>query len=319
MPEKLLVFIAYDRTMKEISHSTAKILIRYEYLALIIATIAVSGASIFIRYALISSAPIIIAFWRLCLVVILLTPLLFFSDIRKQFRSVSTFNHMKYFVLAGFFLSLHFFSWIQSLEYTSVAASVIVVNSSPLWVVFLSYVLFRETIAPYQVIGLILCFIGIFLIGLGASPDQMFESFQEGVILALFGALMVACYFIIGKRMRSRFEVSNISYTYFVNAFCTIFLFLYSIGLSEKVWVFPLSNMIWFLALAIGPSLLGHALYTYSMKKLSAQVVSLTVLGEAAGASVLGFIFLSENLPISTIFGGVFIGVGIILAVLTEN
>jgi drug/metabolite transporter (DMT)-like permease len=222
-------------------------------------------------------------------------------------------------VLAGFFLSLHFFSWIQSLEYTSVAASVIVVNSSPLWVVFLSYVLFRETITPYQVIGLFLCFIGIFLIALGDSPSQMLESFQEGVILALFGALMVACYFIIGKRMRSRFDVSNISYTYFVNGFCTIFLFLYSLGLSEKVWVFPLSNVIWFFALAIGPSLLGHALYTYSMKKLSAQVVSLTVLGEAAGASILGFIFLSENLPLSTIFGGIFIGIGIILAVLTED
>jgi drug/metabolite transporter (DMT)-like permease len=55
------------------------------------------------------------------------------------------------------------------------------------------------------------------------------------------------------------------------------------------------------------------------MKKLSAQVVSLTVLGEAAGASILGFIFLSENLPLSTIFGGIFIGIGIILAVLTED
>jgi drug/metabolite transporter (DMT)-like permease len=176
--------------MKEISQSIVNIPIRYEYLALIIATIAVSGASIFIRYALVSSAPIIIAFWRLFLVVLLLTPLLLISDIRKQFRTVSTFTHLKYFVLAGFFLSLHFFSWIQSLEYTSVAASVIVVNSSPLWVVFLSYVLFRETITPYQVIGLFLCFIGIFLIALGDSPSQMLESFQEGVILALFGALM---------------------------------------------------------------------------------------------------------------------------------
>ncbi|MHA1977300.1 MAG: DMT family transporter [Candidatus Hodarchaeales archaeon] len=305
--------------MKDFSSISAKSSIRYDYLALIIATIAVSGASIFIRYALKSSAPIIIAFWRLFLVVLLLTPLLLFSEMRKQFRSVLTFHHMKYFVLGGFFLSLHFFSWIQSLEYTSVAASVIVVNSSPLWVVFLSFILFREVISPYQVIGLILCFAGIILIAFGDAQNQLFESFQEGVILALFGSLMVACYFIIGKRMRSQFEVSNISYTYFVNGSCTIFLFLYSLGLSEQVWVFPLSNMTWFLALAIGPSLLGHALYTYSMKKLSAQVVSLTVLGEAAGASILGFIFLSEHLPISTILGGVFIGIGIILAVLNEE
>ncbi len=303
--------------MKEISQITSKFPIRYEYVALIIATIAVSGASIFIRYSI--SAAIIIAFWRLFLVVLLLSPLLLSAEIRKQFRSVSSFSHMKYFILAGFFLSLHFFSWIQSLEYTSVAASVIVVNSSPLWVIFLSFALFRETITSSQVIGLILCFIGIILIAFGEVPSQLLGSFQEGVFLALFGALMVACYFIIGKQMRSRFNVSNIAYTYFVNAYCTIFLFLYSLGLSENVWIFPSSDMTWFLALAIGPSLLGHALYTYSMKKLSAQVVSLTVLGEAAGASILGFIFLSERLPFTTLLGGLFIGIGIILAVLTED
>ena len=303
--------------MKEISQITTKFSIRIEYLALIIATIAVSGASIFIRSS--RSAPIIIAFWRLFLVVLLLTPLLLSSEIRKQFRLVSSYHHMKYFILAGFFLSLHFFSWIQSLEYTSVAASVIVVNSSPLWVIFLSFVLFRETITQYQIIGLILCFLGIIFIAFGDSPNQLLYSFQEGVILALFGALMVACYFIIGKNMRSRFNVPNITYTYYVNFFCTLFLFLYSLGFSEDVWIFPLSDMTWFLALAIGPSLLGHALYTYTMKKLSAQVVSLTVLGEAAGASILGFIFLSENLPATTILGGFFIGIGIILAVLTEK
>ncbi len=303
--------------MKEQSQFKTNFPIRYEYLALIIATIAVSGASIFIVKC--ESPPILIAFWRLFLVVILLTPLLLFSGIREQFRVVFTSNHMFFFILAGFFLSLHFFSWMQSLEYITVAASVIVVNSSPLWVIFLSFVLLRETITRYQVFGLVLCFIGIILIATGGDPDQIFGTFQEGVVLALFGAIMVACYFIIGKQMRTRFEVSNIAYTYFVNGFCTIFLFLYSLGLSEKVWIFPAFDMVWFLALAIGPSLLGHALYTYSMKKISAQVVSLTVLGEAAGASVLGFIFLSQSLPLTTILGGIFIGVGIVLAVVTEE
>jgi drug/metabolite transporter (DMT)-like permease len=301
--------------MTEQSQLKTKILIRYEYLALIIATISVSGASIFISKC--ESPSILIAFWRIFLVVILLTPLLLFLKIREQFRFVLTINHMKYFILAGFFLSLHFFSWMQSLKWVTVAPSVIVVNSSPLWVVFLSFVLLRETINRYQVFGLILCFIGIILIALGG--DQTYSNFLEGVILALFGAIMVAFYFIIGKQMRTRYDVSNIAYTYFVNGFCTIFLFIYSIGLSEKVWSFPPSDMAWFLALAIGPSLLGHALYTYSMKKLSAQVVSLTVLGEAAGASFLGFIFLSQPLLFTTIIGGIFVGIGIVLAVLTEE
>ena len=83
--------------------------------------------------------------------------------------------------------------------------------------------------------------------------------------------------------------------------------------------MFPENDLYWFFALAIGPSLLGHALYTYAMKKLSSQTVSLTVLGEAIGASILSFIFLSEVLTFSTIIGGIFIGVGILMAVLSEN
>ena len=285
--------------------------------SLLIATLAVSGASIFIRFC--DSSALTIAFWRIFLVVLLLTPLLIFPDVRKQFKNAISKEQIKFFILAGFFLSLHFFSWIQSLQYTTVAASVIVVNSSPLWVTFLSFVFFRETINRFQVIGLILSFIGVILIALLNTPLELFSTFQEGVILALFGGVAVAFYFIIGKRMRSIFKVSNIPYTYFVNGFCAFFLFVYSILFSENVFDFPESDLYWFFALAIGPSLLGHALYTYAMKRLSSQAVSLTVLGEAIGASILSFIFLSEILTVPTIIGGVFIGVGIIVAVLSEH
>ncbi|MCK4848867.1 MAG: EamA family transporter, partial [Candidatus Heimdallarchaeota archaeon] len=209
--------------------------------------------------------------------------------------------------------------WIQSLQYTTVAASVIVVNSSPLWVIFLSFIFFRETINPFQVIGLILSFIGVILIALLNSPLEIFDKFQEGVILAFFGGIAVAFYFIIGKRMRSSFRVSNIPYTYFVNVFCAFFLFVYSILLSQNVFSFPDSDLFWFFVLAIGPSLLGHALYTFAMKRLSSQTVSLSVLGEAIGASILSIIFLSEALSVPTIIGGLFIGVGIVMAVHSEQ
>jgi drug/metabolite transporter (DMT)-like permease len=285
--------------------------------SLLFATFAVSGASIFIRFC--NSSALTIAFWRIFLVVLLLTPLLIIPDIRIQFKAAISMEQIKFFILAGFFLSLHFFSWIQSLQYTTVAASVIVVNSSPLWVTFLSFVFFRETLNKFQVIGLILSFFGVILIAFLNSSFEIFGEFQEGVILALFGGIAVAFYFIIGKRMRSSFNVSNIPYTYFVNVFCAFFLFVYSFIFSENVFVFATEDLIWFFALAIGPSLLGHALYTYAMKVLSSQSVSLSVLGEAIGASILSFVFLSEILSIPTIIGGFFIGVGIIMAVLSDQ
>lgn len=286
-------------------------------ISLLVATLGVSGASIFIRYC--QSPAITIAFWRLFLVVLLLSPLFFLPKVAVQFHPVLNWQHMKYFMLSGFFLSLHFFSWIQSLEYTSVSASVIVVNSSPLWVIFFSFVLFREVISKKQLLGLFLSILGVFVIALEDTPDFFPDTFQEGVILALFGATMVAFYMIIGKRMRSRYEVGNIPYTYFVNLFCTFFLFIFSLLLTEKVWVFPISDLIWFISLAIGPSLLGHALYSYAMKRLSAQVVSLSVLGEAVGASILSFIFLSEILTERILIGGLLIGMGIIIALYVES
>ena len=285
--------------------------------SLLFATIAVSGASIFIRFC--DSSAVIISFWRIFLVVSLLTPLLSYREIRAQFQPVINWKHMKLFVLSGFFLSLHFFSWIQSLQYISVAASVIVVNSSPLWVIFFSFWLFRESINLHQVIGLILCMIGVILIAFADTAIIFSDTLQEGVVLALFGAFMVAFYLIIGKRMRSRYNVANIPYTYFVNAFCALFLLSYSLLLSEDVLSFPLKDLTWFFALAIGPSLFGHALYTFAMKKLSAQVVSLTVLGEAIGASLLSFVVLSEALSLNTFVGGVMIGSGIVLAVTSEK
>ena len=159
--------------------------LREAKLSLVIATLAVSGASIFIRYCV--SPAITVAFWRIFLVVLLLTPALLNSKIRTQFKPLLEMNQLKYVVLAGFFLSLHFFSWIQSLQYTTVAASVIVVNSSPLWVTFLSFIFFKETINPYQVIGLVLSFLGVIIIGFLDTSLELLGEFQEGVILALFG------------------------------------------------------------------------------------------------------------------------------------
>jgi drug/metabolite transporter (DMT)-like permease len=286
-------------------------------ISLLIAVFAVSLASILIRFC--DSSALTIAFWRIFLAVVLLTPLLLYSDIRNQFLTTLNLEQLKFYIAAGFFLSLHFFSWIQSLQYTTVAASVIVVNSSPLWVTFLSFVFFRETINRFQVIGLILSFIGVILIAFLNSPLELLSEFQEGVILALFGGIMVALYFIIGKRMRSNFKVSNIPYTYFVNIFCAFFLFFYSLVFSENVFSYSSNDFIWFLALAIGPSLLGHALFTYAMKRFSGQVVSLTAIGEAVGASILSYLFLSEVLSGPTIIGGFFIGVGIVIAVHSEQ
>jgi drug/metabolite transporter (DMT)-like permease len=285
-------------------------------ISLIIATVAVSWASIFISILLQNDVPaVVIAFWRLFLSVLFLFPFIFRKEIRDQFKTHLNLPYQRIFLLSGFFLSLHFLSWIQSLTSLSVAASVIVVNSSPIWVIIISFILLREKITLYQFIGLILGFIGLLLITFSQDTQQTSVLISEGILLALFGAVMIAFYFIIGKRMRTQFTVPNIPYVFFVNLFCSGFLFVFALILGENIFHFGFNDLGWFIALAIGPSLLGHALYTYAMKNLSAQTVSLAVIGEAVGASLLAWIIFSQILPPTTLVGGSLVFFGIYLNV----
>ncbi len=290
-------------------------------ISLIIATIAVSWASIFITILLKpphNVPAVVIAFWRLFLSVVLLSPFILREEIRNQFKPFFEFSYQRLFALSGLFLSLHFISWISSLDPKlglSIAVSVIVVNASPIWVVVISFLFLREKITFYQLIGLILGFGGLFLISFTPNSQQASTLIPEGIFLALFGSIMVALYFIIGRRMRAQYTVPNIPYVFFVNLFCSIFLLLFSLFLGENILRFTLNDFVWFIALAIGPSLLGHAMYTYAMKHISAQTVSLAVIGETVGASLLALIIFSQALHPITLIGGFLVLMGIYLDV----
>jgi drug/metabolite transporter (DMT)-like permease len=291
-------------------------------ISLIVATVAVSWASIFITILL--NPPhnipaVVIAFWRLFLSVIFLLPFTLRKEIRDQFRPFIDIPYLRIFALSGLFLSLHFLSWISSLDPVfglSVAVSVLVVNSSPIWVVVISFLLLKEKITSYQFIGLVLGFGGLLLISFAGDSQQSDGILlPEGILLASIGAIMVACYFIIGKRMRTQYTVPNIPYIFFVNSFCSVFLFIFAIILGNNIFLFTLNDLILFIALAIVPSLLGHAMCTYAMKHVSAQTVSLVVIGETVGASILAWIIFSQVLPPITLIGGFFILLGIYLNV----
>ncbi|MHA1226848.1 MAG: DMT family transporter, partial [Candidatus Hodarchaeales archaeon] len=221
-------------------------------LSLIIAIFAVSWASILIRFTV--SPKVVVAFWRLFLTLVFLLPFLTQESIRIQFQGMFNLKYLKLFLASGFFLSLHFLSWFQSLEYTSVAVSVLVVNTSPVWVMLMSYLLFHEKVLIKQFVGLVLAFLGLVIIyNPGSSLNS--SNFGLGISLAMIGALMVAFYFIIGKRMRAHLEIPNVPYVFFVNLFSSIFMFLYVVILGENIINILVVDFIMFIFLALGPSL----------------------------------------------------------------
>jgi drug/metabolite transporter (DMT)-like permease len=285
-------------------------------ISLVVAIVTVSLAAIFIRLS--TSPAAVIAFWRLFLSVMLLIPFLGKKEIRNQFNPYFNTKYLGLFMISGFFLSLHFLSWIQSLKYSPIAISVIVVNSAPLWVFVLSILIMNEKASRYQVIGLILGFVGLVFIALATDSRQFSGTFHEGLFLALIGAVMYAIYIIIGRRMRTAHMVPNIPFVLFMNLFCAIFLLIFAIAIGVNVFSFPINELFIFAALAIGPTLLGHALLMYALKHISAQTVSLSAIGEAVGASLFGLLLLGEEIPYTTVIGGFLILMGIYLSIRFE-
>lgn len=292
-------------------------------LVIIFGIFAVSTSSIFIRFAQNEAPSLVIAASRLTIATLILAPVAFFRN-RQELLQIRR-NHLLLAILSGFFLALHFASWISSLEFTSVASSVVLVSTSPLWVAFLSPFILRERVTQWIIIGLLLASLGSVIIGVSdvchlnstqlvCPPIKEFlqgEAFK-GDILALAGALMGASYMMIGRRLRA--SLSVVSYIFLVYGAAAIILIIIMLmaGLSPLGYS-PLTYFL-FLLLAIVPQLLGHSSFNWALGYLSAAFVSITLLGEPVGSTILAYIILDETPDLIKIIGAILILIGIALA-----
>ncbi|MCP4726554.1 MAG: DMT family transporter [bacterium] len=271
----------------------------------------VSSASIIIRFT--EAPPLIIAFYR-----VLLASLLIFA-----FQAKKTVNEIKVCdkntilisAAAGLFLALHFASFIISLEYTTIANSVILVDSAPLFALLLSYLLFKESAKFMSVVAVIIALAGAVIIGWGdVSTDP--ELFR-GDLYAVAGAVFLAVYLVCGRKVRS--GISLTPYLVLVYGFAAMFLWL--ICMISGVEFFGYSGREYFLftLLALLPTIGGHSLFLYTIKYLKAYVVNLGFLGELVGAAILAFIFFREAPVWYFYVGGLLIFGGLIFVIINEE
>jgi drug/metabolite transporter (DMT)-like permease len=293
-----------------------------------IGVLAVSTASIFIRFAQTEASSLTIAAFRLALAALFLMPVALKRN-GKELAGLSR-KQVGLLLLGGVFLAVHFASWITSLQYTTVASSVVLVATSPLWVALLSPLILRERLIPSIWTGLIITLLGASVVGISnacqlqgtglvCAPISQFIEGRAflGNSLALLGALMAAGYLLIGRRLRS--TVSLISYTFMVYGTAALVLILAVILTRQKVLGFSPITYVWFLALAILPQLIGHSSFNWALKYLSAAYISVALLGEPIGSSVLAYLFLSETPSLIEILGGVLILIGIYLTSRAEQ
>jgi drug/metabolite transporter (DMT)-like permease len=291
-------------------------------LGLAIGVLASSTASILIRFAQESAPSLVIAAYRLGIASLILVAILTFrKDV--SFKEIKGRN-LQLVVAAGIFLAVHFATWVSSLEYTTVASSVVLVSTSPLFVALLSPILLNEPINPNLRYALVLSFIGTLIIAISdtcISVDQFkcppFQSFLEGEaikgdILAIGGAISGAGYMLIGRKVRGK--LSLLPYITLVYGIAAIVLTILVALASQRVIGFPPIVYFWFLLLAIFPQLVGHSSINWALRFLTAVYVSITLLGEPIGSSILALIILGESPSWLMMVGAVLILSGIVIA-----
>jgi drug/metabolite transporter (DMT)-like permease len=292
-------------------------------LVLALGVLAVSTSSIFIRYAQEYAPSLVIAAWRLTLATVILAPLAL-TRRRDELRSL-TRAQAGLMLFSGFFLALHFASWITSLAYTTVASSVVFVDTVPLWVALFSPLALGERVSRPVKTGMWLAFAGGVLVALSDAcawngsrlvcpPLGEFVRGRAfiGDLLALGGAIAAAVYLILGRKARA--NLSLLAYIFVVYGAAAVVLVFFMLAAGQPALGYPPAAYGWFLVLAVVPQLLGHSSYNWALGYLPAAFVSITLLGEPIGSTLLAIVFLGEIPSGLKIFGGAIILAGIYLA-----
>ena len=297
-------------------------------LAILFGILAVSTAAIFIRSAQEYAPSLVIAAYRLSLATLLLFPLALGFH-RQELRSLGG-KELALALLSGFFLALHFATWITSLEYTTVASSVVLVTTTPLWVALLNPFTIREPLTRLVLFGMALALVGGIIVGLSDScswqagrlvcpsaTDVVRGRAFLGDLLAVLGAILAAAYVLIGRRLRS--GMSLVGYIFIVYGMAALVLIGLVLVAHQPLIGYPSQTYLWFFLLALLPQLVGHTTFNWALRYLSAAFVSITLLGEPIGSTILAYIFLKETPTALKIFGAILILAGIYVASRSES
>jgi drug/metabolite transporter (DMT)-like permease len=249
-----------------------------------------------------------IAAWRLTLAALVLAPGALGR--RREELARLTRGELGRAVAAGFLLALHFAAWISSLEFTSVAASVVLVTTNPLFVGLLSPFLLREAVSRTMFGGILVAFAGSGVIALGDAGGG--DAPLLGDFLALLGAIGVAGYMMLGRALRRK--LSLLTYIFVVYSVAAVVLLAAALLARQPMLGLAPRAYAWILYLALGPQLVGHTAFNWALRYLSAAFVTVSLLSEPIGASLLAWLLLHEPPTVLEVLGGALILSGVALA-----
>ena len=266
--------------------------------------VAVSAAAVMIRLA--DAPALAVAFWRCALGVLMLLPL---ALVRGDAFPKGKVLYVG--IASGVALGAHFGFWISSLDYTSVAASVVLVSNTPVFVAILAYLAFGEKTAPLSFAGILVALAGTVVIAQDGSAGS---AAVFGNVLALLGALTFTVYVLVGRSQRSAAEpVGVLPYSIVLYAAAAAALLPVALLAGDRVWGYGWETWFWLLAITVGPQILGHTVFNWALRYVEASVISGTILAEPVVAALLAWLILSERPGAATLVGGAVVLAGIFL------
>jgi drug/metabolite transporter (DMT)-like permease len=281
---------------------------------LLLALLGISFAGPLVRLS--NADPLAIAIWRLGFSLVVIAIALLITGGWRQWQRLDRRAALIAFG-AGAMLAIHFWSWNASVSMTTVAASVLLVNAQPAIVALLSVVWLHEPPNRRQWAGIIIAMLGAAVVALPELHDSSGAHATRALLgdaLAFLGAITGATYFVAGRRLRETLDLWP--YVGIVYGACFLVLLGFAAATHAPVSPQPPRELLIFVALALGPMLLGHTGFNWALKYMPAYVVNLTLLGEPVGATLLAALLpgIRELPSAATFLGGALILVGVYVA-----
>lgn len=267
---------------------------------ILLGVLSASASSILFRLA--AAEPLVVAFYRLAFSTLLLSiPFLWRRWERMERRDLWLS------AVSGLFLAAHFATWFFSLTLTSITSSTVLVSTHPFVVMLFAFFMDGERPGRKALAGVAVAVLGATVVGWG--DFRLDGGALWGDLLAFLGAVTVAGYFLIGRQVRQR--VGAMQYSIIAYASAALALFVGAVALGSPLTGFPTPTWWVFGGLALFPTLFGHTLFNWALKYVSPAAVSVSILGEPVGATLLAWLLWRSTPGPVTLAGGLLLLVGI--------
>ncbi len=278
----------------------------YRWVALASCIAAMSTASVLIRLA---RAPALVqAAWRMLLAAILLAPW-GAPRLVSEWRALSR-GELAMLCLSGVALALHLAIWISSLSLTTVASSVILVNTNPIYVGLASHYILGERVGRRRVLAIVVALVGSTIVSYGDL--RLSDEALLGDALALLGALLMSAYILLGRAVRRK--LSTLAYVWPCYGVAGVLLLILCVVGRQPMLGYDSTTFLMLCLLAIVPQVLGHSSLNWALGHVSPVLITLAILGEPIGASILALLVLGEPPPVTALVGGPLILAGVYVA-----